>query len=126
MPNIQTGQSGMRYVSRGDVADYDWRLGDFTTDGEMRDLDLSAIIPVGTILVAIGLSAKDNAGSKYLQFRTNGFTNLRNIESRFTQGANIQHSSTLWLAPDVNGVIEYRIQSATWSIIDMVVLGWFI
>lgn len=126
MPNRQTGQSGMQYVNRGDVADYDWTLGDFTTDGTMRDLDLSAIIPAGTILVTLALSAKDNAGNKYLQFRTNGYANLRNMEARTTPGANIQHSSTLYLAPDANGVIEYRIQSATWTTINLLVLGWFI
>ena len=120
------GGGGLIYYDRGDIAGHDWTLADFTRDNTWYDLDLSGIIPAGTVLVRLLLAMVENGGSQYGQFRTNGYVNLINIENRITQVANVFFITTLWLYPDANGVIEYRFSNAVWATINVSIAGWFV
>ena len=48
MANVIPPPEGAELVNRGDPDAYDFTLGDFIRDSAWHDLDLSAIIPVGT------------------------------------------------------------------------------
>jgi len=126
MPNRQSGNSGMQYVDRGDVAAYDFAMGDLTIDGNWYDLDLSSIIPANVALVLLYVDCQENSGYKYYQLRTKGYLNGINIEYRRSIAANKNEFQTLLLVPDSNRFIEYMIESATWSLFNIVIRGWFV
>ena len=118
-------RAGNTFVDRGDLADHDFVMVDFTKDGNWYTLDLSALIPVGVVVVKIVLAAEENAGGRFIQFRTTGNSNVINIENRQTQVAGQEYDTTIWVVPSSVRKIDYRIQTATWSKFNLTVVSWF-
>ena len=127
MANRQSGNSGMQYIDRGDLAIADFGTGSFTVDGAYHDLDLSSIIPAGTVLALASVLLKNSSAGKQITFRQKGFTNEVNISRRYSFLAAVAQGYDLWLRPDVNGIIEYKVQdSGIWNTISLSVRGWLV
>lgn len=126
MPNRQTGNFGMRYIDRGDIASNDFEIGDLTLDGNWHDLDLSGIIPTGKLFVKFTVVGRSIAAGRYMQFKVDGYENVINIENHVTQAANIYYAVVLWLISDNTQKIQYRFENATWNVANITVLGWFV
>ena len=62
--NIHSRFIEAKYYDRGDPATVDFGLGDLTTDGTWRDLDLSSIVPDGTTAVAIFIHINDDDANR--------------------------------------------------------------
>lgn len=111
-------------ISKGDVSANYFSVSDFTTDGTWRDLDLSSIVPTGTVWVLLKIGLKANAAPKYAKFRKNGYSNEINIITTNTQVANQYIEYQEWVEVDADRIIEYNIGAATWANIDILVVGY--
>ena len=118
-------EAGRTFTDRGDPASNDFSVGDFTTDGTWRDLDLSSIVPEGAIAVAISLRLIDNAVDSEFQLRKNGNSNARNRSVVATQIANVSIWADMIVACDSNRIIEYMGTNTSFSTINIVVKGWW-
>lgn len=116
----------INYVDRGDPSSWDFSLGDLTTDGTWNELDLSSIVPVGSLLIHCLCSIKDNATNSFIQFREKGNTGTVNASSIRTQVGGVIHEFNFFVIPDEDRIIEYRTTNTTFDTIVLVVCGWFI
>lgn len=113
------------YEDRGDPADFDYDIGDFTRDESWYDLDLSSIVPAGVKVVSLMCRVNSAGAGRWIMFRKNG--NVNNIsQSRVVaQVANVSNFQDLIVACDTNRVIEYRVTAAGFTDLDLVVKGWW-
>jgi len=115
-----------KYVDRGDPDAYDFEVGDFTTDENWYDLDLSAIVPPNTTLVHLRIWVQNTTANQNFVLRKNGNTNSYNCIKLTTQNADIPFALDLWCPVDSNRVIEYFASNSTWTNINIVIRGWLI
>lgn len=113
------------FHDRGDPTEFDFDQGDLTTDATWRDLDLSGIVPAGAKTVGLYVVILDDAVSSTLQFRKNGNTGLYNIGIVGTQVANVPIWVHLVVACDANRVIEYNGANLAFTLIGVLVTGWW-
>lgn len=125
MPNRQQGNSGMIYEDRGDVAAYDFVVGDLITDGTWRVLDISSIVPVNAKLIVGRIEVNDNLAGQAVYLRPYGYTNLKNRSSVITQVINMTVVANFSLAI-FDRKIEYMASNTTWTAITIQPSGWFI
>ena len=114
------------FVDRGDPASSDFLLASFTTDWTWHDLDLSSIVPTGTVAVLVTLQIKDNAAGSSVLFRKNGNVNTKNRFYLMTQVANIDLFGDGVIFLDSNRKIEYMGTNKTWADINLTIRGWWI
>ena len=122
---IGAGGTNYRYVDRGDPADWDWELGDLTTDGAWHDLDCSSIVSSDAVAILFRITVLDDNANKYLQMRKNGITNSRNSQLIRTQVVDQYNDGMLLISCDENQKVEYFASSTTWSAINICITGWF-
>ena len=115
----------MNWHDRGDLAIYDYGIGDLTKDDAWHDLDLSSFIGLGKKLVLLRSYINSATAGDKLQFRTKGNVNDYNISRCMTQVANKTCDHNNWIYTDANGVIQYYFDSATWNAINFTLRGWF-
>lgn len=120
-----TGQVGVKWFDNGDLSSVTYAKEALTADGAWHDLDISGIVGKGSKLVLIQSYLNDNAGDKELKIRTKGNTNEVNIGTCHTQVANKTCDRNIFVYTDVNGIIQYKIDAATWQTIDLVIRGLF-
>lgn len=116
---------GIKWYDRGDIAAIDYAKEALTANGEWYDLDISSHVGIGRKLVLILADLQDNAGGKTLAVRTKGNTNEINVDVCGTQVANKTCHHDYFIETDVNGIIQYKIDVATWTTIDLVIRGVF-
>ena len=113
-------------VDRGDPAAFDFSVNDLSTDGDWHDLDLSSIVPEGTVAVKVAVGIEDDAAGSAFSLRKNGNSNTINRFRIITQDAgDIMVGSDIVFC-DENRVIEYLATSTTWTTINIAVTGWII
>lgn len=114
------------FTDRGDPAAHDFQVGDLTTDGTWKDLDLSSIVNDSEVeAVVIYVQIADGAASSRMQFRKNGNTNTIARSAVGTQVANITNDTTFVVPCDSSQVIEYMGSNLTFTTINITVVGWF-
>ncbi len=113
------------FVNRGDPANYDFTLTDFTTDGNWHDLDLSGIIPATARALLFEVEIDNNVSNKHAIFKKYGQTNDINHFDAETKLATPHESYMGILAVDGNRKISYKIDSSGWSDFDFIVRGWW-
>ena len=118
--------SGIGFVDRGDPAAFDFTVGDLTTDGTWRDLDLSAIVPAGAKAVLFNVGIRDNLVEQIFYLRKNGSAIVFSSSTIKTQVANIGFYVDLIVACDSNRVIEYLAANTAWTTINLTVRGWWL
>jgi len=118
-------RAGTRWYDRGDIAAIDYAKEALTADGSWHDLDISGVVGIGKKLVLILADLQDNAGGKTLAVRTKGNTNEINVDICGTQVANKSCHHDYFIETDVNGIIQYNADVATWTTIDLVIRGYF-
>jgi len=121
-----SGTGGSVFVNRGDPTDYDWLVGDFTTDGTWRDLDCSSIAPSGASAIYFRMRVLDNAAGSYFYLRKNGNSNARNISGVQTQVSNEAIEGTMFVPCDSNRIVEYLAANTAFTEISVLILGWLV
>lgn len=116
---------GEGYTDRGDPSAYDFVVGDLTTDGTWRDLDLSAIVPAGAKAINLHVWIKDNLINSSLVVRKKGYTNWPNKLGGKTQTANQDFYINGTVACDTDRKISYSATNTTWTTISICVMGWW-
>ncbi len=114
------------YVDRGDPASFDFTETDFTDDGAWHDLDLSAIIPATARALLIEFDINTVNREKHIRIRKYGNTNAINHQDIETFIAGAHQSGSVIVAVDSNRIIEYNIDAATWTELDMTIRGWWL
>ncbi len=113
------------FVDRGDPATWDFTITDFTTDGTWRTLDISAIIPAIAKAVLMELDIETVNREKHIRLRKYGNSNAINHQDIETFNGGIHQSGSMIVAVDNNRIIEYNIDSATWTELDVTIRGWW-
>jgi len=116
---------GKCYVDRGDPANYDFEGNDFTDDDNWHDLDLSSIVPEHTKGVAITWRMRSAAINKWIRFRTKGNANLLNTSICTTQVANQTITVDGIVAVDTDRFIQYQLTAGNYSILRLLIKGWW-
>lgn len=113
------------YVDRGDPAAFDFDKDDFTVVQTWTDLDLSSIVPAGTIAVALFIAAYWSGANPWILFRKKGNVNEINMSGLQTQLAYISMFSDLIVSVDENRKIQYWSYGPPTSC-SVAVKGWWI
>ena len=124
---FNTGKgSNYRYCDRGDPSGWDWQKGDFTCDKTWRDLDCSSIVSSDAVAILFRIRVEDDAANQQFYLRENGNSESINLQGVRTQVADIIVEQMLLVSCDSNQIVEYYAANTVWSIIDLVVVGWYI
>lgn len=124
-----TGLVGkVNYVDRGDTGSYDFEIGDLTMDGTYRDLDISGIIPAGTVAVELAVGVTPTTLPAQLLIRQKGYTGNRNFWIVKCLVATLTHENRFFVTPNSNRLLEYHGTSlgGGWTNVNIVVCGWII
>lgn len=113
------------YVDRGDPAVYDKVKTDLTIDGAWHDLDLSSIIPAGAKAVLLKTRLQSANPGDAIRYRKNGNTNEINVCGCEALRANVIRTRLGITSIDVNRVLEYNADNIAWTLLDIVVRGWW-
>jgi len=113
------------FVSRGDVSDWDFETGDFTTDFAYHDLDLSGIVPEGASAVLLTANIYTPTQGSIFGVRENGLTTGNTLMRLYASVSNSSFAAC-WTVPlDSARFIEYIASNVSWTFIRMTVVGWF-
>ena len=105
------------------TAGYDFTVGDFTTDGNLNQLDLSAIVPEGTKWVYLRIRLADNLTNQFIRFSdTDPFTENRIFTT--TQVANIALEETGFISLASDRILYYVTSATTFTELSMKVMGY--
>jgi hypothetical protein len=113
-----------RYVPRS-AAVWDLQSANFTRDGNWHvdGMDLSSIVPVGAIAIALQIEYAQTTSDSYLIFRQND----TRLPIRLNNQVGIQINSFNVIMPiDADRLIDYAVNDSLDVVIGVVVLGWFI
>lgn len=114
------------WIDRGNIADYDFREGDFTIDGSNHDLDLSGIVGAAKCLVMLRLRANSTDVFEYVIFETTDNTNHKNVSIKYCKAAGKMESGDIWVKTDEAGKISYMFSSNKWVTVYLTVGGYFV
>jgi hypothetical protein len=113
-------------VDRGDPAAVDKVVGDFGTTGAWTDMDLSAIVPAGALFVDLSFEVQATAAGFGLTLRKKGNANGPASISARSQAANVLVPAFGSIACSTGRVIQYYLDAATWTAINLTVLAWYL
>ena len=113
--------AGHKFVDRGDPSELDFTLANFTLDDTWRELDLSSIIPIGTIAVFISLVVQNTDLGKLFSLRKAGNNFAYNIGGIIIHVANTPIKAELSIDCSVDRKIEYYGSAVGWGQIDIIV-----
>ena len=119
---------GEFYNDRGDLAAWDFQMGDLTIDGAAHALSLVGIIPTSAYGKRIRLRANltNNTPGERIQIRKNGHVNWINSAQVHVQTNGIAIDEIFDIMCDNLGSIEYLVSNAgVWTKVNLVVLGWW-
>ena len=116
------------FVNRGDPAATDFAVGDFTTDGTWRTLDIAATgIPASAKAVLLQLEIGDDAAASLFMVRTGGQSNAINIALTYTQVSGVLKGNSIVIPMNgSNTNIEYWASNLTWTTINLDIGGWWV
>lgn len=121
------GTGGLTYVDRGALSVYDYSSASFTKDGNWHNLDVSAIVPSSAKLVVMRCRLNSTGAGKLMQIASDGYVGGVNSWIAGTQVTGINIYQTSSPIPMIGtGIIQYNITAATWSLCDLVILGWWL
>lgn len=117
---------GVEYVPRL-VSSSDKQVGDFTTDGTWKvdGLDLSAIVPAGATAVHLLVELEDNVTGSNFIIRKNA-SDAQNKYRGVTYLASKNVSDHAIVAIDSDRLLDYFGDVASFVMLDVTVLGWYI
>jgi hypothetical protein len=120
-------RKGSRWVERTPPpASHDFVVGDFTTDGNYHDLDLSTIVPANAKEVIISVEVRDDLAQQAVVIKKKGYMSDTTSPSIKTQVANVSIADFFRVPIGSDGIVEYLISNTTWTSISVDVVKWLI
>jgi len=116
------------FCRKGDPAVYDRTLaaGDFVTDGNWHDLDLTNIVPVFAHAVLYDIVVQDNVANSIVVIKPKGNINLILSGAILSRVAGQLNHENQLVCVGLGGLLEYWATNTIWDVIQLVVLGWFV
>ncbi len=114
------------YVDRGDPSSADFVRPNLDTDGSEHDMDLSSIVPEGSIAVHLSFIIMGTSVGLYLRFKEKGNSNFINRLMQYTQVANAYIIQEGFVMLDSNRVITYQASNDAFGHYHVTVRGWFL
>ncbi len=114
-----------KFVDRGELSDFDYIIGDLTSDETYRDLDISSIVGVGERLVMLQVQAAAIVAGATLFNITKGHTAYVNRAGLIIPYDTGGEEQTMWIKTNASGVIQYMLSNTTWMYCNIVIRGWF-
>lgn len=107
------------------VADFDQN--DLTLDGawHVNGFNLSGIVPVGTVAVALRVVISDDAATTRFELRTNASTHLQNVIIDRMQVANVPNYVCDIISIDPDRLLDYFASVGVGTIL-VTVIGWWV
>ena len=114
-----------RILIKPDQESYDFTKNDFTTDYQYHDLDLSGIIPNGTIAVILWGAFKGDVAQSEICLAKAGYSG-NYLKALFFQPIVNEGSGFSTIVPVSTDLkIKYRISNVNWVYINLQIVGWF-
>jgi hypothetical protein len=115
-----------KYIMRsGDPSTNDYTTASFTKDSAWHDLDLSTIVPAGTVGVVIKVVGQNNTNNVSFSIKPKGTTNTI-VGSTALTVANVIFAEVLIISCDANRFIQYFYENTgTWTSTNVSVIGYF-
>jgi hypothetical protein len=105
-----------KLYKRGQLSDWDFAVGDLTTDGNWHELDWTGKVPSGTVAVYISGMLSDDVANTYIFFGENGYTPIYNIKRQYVPAANQPIGLGFWVGLDANLKCKYKTTNTTISV----------
>jgi len=115
---------GHKYVVKAETAGWDFDKTDLTTDNTLRELDLSAFIPVNAVLVHCWINYKSTTANTLLRFDRKDPLNDNLRCLMYNAAANSYQANECFLPVDADRRISYKIDDVTWTVINIKIVGW--
>ncbi len=110
---------------RGDPAAVDFAVGDLIADGLAHELDLSGIVASGAATVLLRVRIEDNAVGSLIVIKENGNSNQINAGVIRTQVSGVTNDGDMIISLDANRKANYITTNTTFTILDIIVKGWW-
>lgn len=116
---------GHRFFVKPDQESYDFHKTDLTTDYQYHDLDLSGIIPVGTVAVLLWGAFKGDVADAEVCLAKAGYSGnyLKSLHFQPVANHGTGFSTIIPVSPDRK--IKYRISNVNWVYVSFNIVGWF-
>ncbi len=124
--NITNLSGGLKYTDRGDPDGFDFTRSDFTTDTTWKELDVSSIVPAGTVFILVHLIINSSTPSAKITFMKNGNTYDDNAAWGKMQVSARQLAQDIFISLDSDRKLTYKADNTSWTLINFVIAGWFI
>lgn len=116
----------VRFVDRG-PADYDWTTGDFVKDGNWHTLELAPIVPAGAVAIVVRALIDVSAVGYGFALAAPAAAGTQNRFEIRPQVAGLGITAEGLVALAGARQVAYSVDSGpTWSVLSVVVRGWFI
>jgi len=115
-----------RFVNRGDPANPDWELGDFTLNSSWHTLDMSSIIPTNARGVLLRGDCLCQAVGWGVHFKTKGNVNSPNMSAFAAQTADVGFQVDTVVIPNTNREIIYMGYANVFTQLEVTVGGWWL
>lgn len=119
--------AGVQFVAR-EVGTADFTQADFTTDGawHVDGLDLSAIVPAGSIAINLRVILNDNNASFLFRLRRNAGAGDNNAIDVRMQVSNFAVEEHAIINCDSDRKLDYWTTNEALTSLNIIVLGWWI
>lgn len=119
-------RAGHKYIVKADQQSYDFTHADLTTDYTLRDLDLSSIIPKGTVLVHLWISFKTDTANSEARFSTTGYTGVYLKHMFFQSVVTVGIGNDVWIPVGADRKISYKASNVNYAYFNINIVGWLI
>jgi len=116
----------MRYVDNGDVADWDFTVGDFTKDDAWHTLNLNDYLPANVKLVKVRLNFVCDTAGKYIYLHECGNVNPCNDYGDDIYVADRPLDRYYTIPCKSNRLIEYLVAAGNYAYINLFICGCWI
>lgn len=117
---------GHRFVGREDISAYDFTETTLTQDEAYHDLDLSAIVPVGTACVLVQFRIEHDDIAKFMKLKKKGYLTDYNAFVFSTIVAGVEHRGDCIVNCSKDRKLEYWLSTPAWSTIRLIINGWWV
>lgn len=116
---------GLKYIDRGNLTEPDFELEDFTP-GDVDVKDLSNIIPIGTKIVLLRVTAQESTTPTQVMISTNGVASGYNTLNNWTQVTDSYLGFQGFVKPTADRKISVSLGAGTWTLFEVVINGYFV
>ena len=117
---------GETFIDRGEVADFDFRVGDFTKDGAFHTLDLSGIVPVGVTQLELAIAVHPDFGGGQLYVGNKDYTNYPNLLRTCSGTSGYCYWAYGRVSCNAFRELQYMVAAGAYTSIELLVRGWYI